>query len=630
MAGITTKFLKIDLNQFKLHLYGKPEIEMTLHFNTPSRRFYLSVIALVINEMKKNNKVTSILLKNHLDELILLNKTVGEAAGSSKKGYLLPRIYRKWKDALPDLEKAPLFKIIGRKKKYDDLMDKVYIFSEEEKDYWANLFEYMGSHENVRLKFAIDKLSLNLDDVSIVYGESTELSDSEAWKSFARHLKQGLEDQRYTEPVNRQTFEDNPIPEPENRNISIKSTQKKFIPIAVTGLIATLIFFVFWQYKVSVPKIEVAFVEKTASKLPEKPSIAVLPFENMSSDKEQEYFSDGITDSLITNLAKIEKILVISKNSTFTYKDKPKNIQEIAKELNVAYVLEGSVQKAGSTICITAQLIDGKTDHHVWADTYDSDGSMDEVFKLQDQVTDKIVSALALKLSPREKEKLVEKETQNLEAYDAYLRGVDHMRKFTPKDYVKAIEYFEKAVKLDPDYSEAYAKLAIIYMNALHIGQKFWDESGIDFPTARLLARHYVKKAIKKPTSTSFQVLARLEHFKRNFSEAVDYAEHAVAISPNDADALYTLGAIMVWTDKPEQGIKYIKKSIMLDPLYKSTGEIGRAYFIMGDYELAAKYIEKNLKDYPENYQIQGILASTYAYLGNDALAKKAYKKFRS
>ena len=168
----TTKFIKIDLNQFKLQLSCRPDIELSLHFNSPSRRFYLSVIALVINEMKKKDTSTSVLLQNHLDELILLNKTIGKGAGSSTKDHLLPRIYRKWKDVLPNLEKAPLFKIIGRKKRYDELMDKVYLFSEIEKDRWANLFEYMGSHENVRLRFAVDKLSLGWDDVYIVYGDS--------------------------------------------------------------------------------------------------------------------------------------------------------------------------------------------------------------------------------------------------------------------------------------------------------------------------------------------------------------------------------------------------------------------------------------------------------------------------
>jgi len=165
-------------------------------------------------------------------------------------------------------------------------------------------------------------------------------------------------------------------------------------------------------------------------------------------------------------------------------------------------------------------------------------------------------------------------------------------------------------------------------MSALGIGKKFWDESGKDFPTARLLARNYVEKAMKHPTSRGYQVLAILELYKRNFEEAVDNAELAVSISPNDADALYTLGRIMVYVGKPEECMKHYKRSIMLDPLHKSTGGIGFAYFAMGDYEQAIKYIEKHLKDYPENYGYRAPLAAAYAFLGNDIKAKKAFEEF--
>src|SRR4030042_2769756 len=142
--------INIDLNQFKLHIHLKHKIELTLHFHSPSRKFYLSMIAFVVNEMKKLGRITSIPLEKHSDLLALLNETVGGSAGSSDKENLLPRIYRKWKDTLPDLEGAPLFKVLGRKKEYEDGVGKTYRFTEAEKDSWANLFEYGGSKENVR------------------------------------------------------------------------------------------------------------------------------------------------------------------------------------------------------------------------------------------------------------------------------------------------------------------------------------------------------------------------------------------------------------------------------------------------------------------------------------------------
>jgi hypothetical protein len=165
--------IQIDLSEFKLHLHLKSRTQLTLHFNSPSRRFYLSVIALVVNEMKKLGKIKSIPLQEHVDLLVLLNESIGGSAGSSDLKNLLQRIYRKWKDVLPNLEEAPLFKVLGKKKgEGDGAIGKIYSFTDAEKDGWANLFEYMGSNENVRLKFAVDKIGVGLDETSIIFGDS--------------------------------------------------------------------------------------------------------------------------------------------------------------------------------------------------------------------------------------------------------------------------------------------------------------------------------------------------------------------------------------------------------------------------------------------------------------------------
>ena len=179
--------LQIDLSEFKLSLYLKNRTQLTLHFNSPSRRFYLSVIALTLNEMKRLGKVKSIPLQDHVDLLALLNESIGGAAGSSEKENLLTRIYRKWKDALPNLEEAPLFKVLGRKKEEGEgTIGKIYSFTDAEKDRWANLFEYAGSEENVRLKFAIDKIGVSLDETSLIFGD---FRDGEAWDQFLASLK---------------------------------------------------------------------------------------------------------------------------------------------------------------------------------------------------------------------------------------------------------------------------------------------------------------------------------------------------------------------------------------------------------------------------------------------------------
>ena len=186
MVEKTKNPIRIDLDEFKLHIHLR-KTQLTLHFNSPSRRFYLSVIALVVNEMKRLGRITSIPLEGHFGLLVLLNETIGGSAGSSDKENLLPRIYRKWKDVLPDLEDAPLFKVLGKRKEYDEGIGRTYPFAEAEKDSWANLFEYQGSEENVRLKFAIDKIGATLNDIAIIYKDSL---NGEAWEKFISSLKE--------------------------------------------------------------------------------------------------------------------------------------------------------------------------------------------------------------------------------------------------------------------------------------------------------------------------------------------------------------------------------------------------------------------------------------------------------
>jgi TolB-like protein/class 3 adenylate cyclase len=238
-----------------------------------------------------------------------------------------------------------------------------------------------------------------------------------------------------------------------------------------------------WHFYMRSPEIEPASVEQMADPLPDKPSIAVLPFDNMSGDPEQEYFSDGLTDELIGDLAKISGILVISRNSAFTYKGKQIKISQVAKELNVSYVLEGSVQKSGDKVRIRAQLIDGKTDHHLWSESYD--GVMDDIFELQDKITGKIVSALAVTLTPDEQDRISDKGTDNILAYEAFLKGYEHYTKFTAENLLKSIEYYKQAIQIDPKFSRAYSAAALSYfMLGLY---SFPKELGISPPEGAAL-----------------------------------------------------------------------------------------------------------------------------------------------
>ncbi len=208
------------------------------------------------------------------------------------------------------------------------------------------------------------------------------------------------------------------------------------------------------------PRIEPASVEHMAFPLPDRPSIAVLPFTNMSGDPEQDYFADGITDDLITDLSKISGLFVIARNSSFSYKGQQVKVRQVAEDLGVRYVLEGSVRRAGDQVRINAQLIDATTGGHLWADRYD--GTLANVFALQDEVIGKIVSALAVNLAVNEEAQRAQFETDHSEAYDAFLQGWAHYQLRTPDDLAKSVPYFEEAIRVDGGYTRAHAALAAV------------------------------------------------------------------------------------------------------------------------------------------------------------------------
>jgi len=223
---------------------------------------------------------------------------------------------------------------------------------------------------------------------------------------------------------------------------------------------------------------------------------------------------------------------------------------------------------------------------------------------------------------------ITDKGTDNIAAYDAFLKGMSHIRRFTPQDYVEGIDSFKNAIKLDPDYSHAYAALAFAYWNTFSGGDGFYEKLNINFTFSRILARDYLRTAMKKPTAYSYILMALMELWRRHYRKSIEYAEKAVANSPNNADILTYLGYILTATGSPEMGIEYQKKAIMLDPLHGTTMGIGVAYFTMGKYEEAVKYIEKGLSDKPEMIPFYAFSASAHAFIGNDDKAKKAYEKW--
>ena len=621
--------IRIDLNQFKLHIKIEHKIELSLHFDSPSRRFYLSVMAFVVNEMQKLGRITSIPMEEHYELLALLNETVGGSAGSSDKENLLPRIYKKWKGALPDLENAPLFRVMGRKKEFDNGIVRTYRFAEEEKDSWANLFEYKGSGEHVRLRFSIDTIGAGLDDVVIVYGEGPVLANADAWKRFITDLKQKMEDKPKPERAYRVSMKEAKTPASPLKKwkIALSSRWKWPALAAVIVFVVGVATLAVWKYYFYSPQAEVVSVEKMAFPLPDKPSIAVLPFDNISGDPEQEYFSDGMTDDLITDLSKISGLFVITRNSVFQYKGKPVDVKRISSELGVRYVLEGSVRRSEGKVRINAQLIDATTGGHLWAERYD--GKLGDVFALQDKITGKIVAALAVKLTAGEELHATHKETSNIAAYDSFLQGWGHYIRCTPDNYAKAIPYFEKAIELDPYYGRAHAALASIYWESFY---KFWHSNlGIPWRETKVRADKYIKTAMKNPTPLAYLVASKMLIGSFEHEKASAKAVQAIALDPNNVNSYIAMAYTLIYAGRPKEAFGFIQKAMRLDPQYPAyyLFVLGLAHFGMDRFEEAATSFERALKRNPENYVPLIPLAAAYAHLNREQDATATIEKLK-
>jgi adenylate cyclase len=341
---------------------------------------------------------------------------------------------------------------------------------------------------------------------------------------------------------------------------------------------------------------------------PDKPSIAVLPFVNMSQDTEQEYFSDGITEDLITDLSKISGLFVIARNSVFTYKGKAVKVNQVSQELGVRYVLEGSVRKAGDRVRITAQLVDAGTGGHLWAERYDRD--LEDIFALQDEVTQKIVAALEVKLGKDEKKRLVHKETDNLEAYDWYLRGLECSNRFTQKANAQAREMFEKSVDLDKSFAHAYAGLGWTYFNDWTRG---WSQDPQSLDKAFELAQKAT--SLNESLPQAHYLLGFVHLWERRHEDAIAALEKVIALEPNDADGHAGLAEILTWVGREEEAVELVKEAMRLNPHYPVwyLTILGWAYTIMERYEEAIEALERALIRNPDLLSTHIALATIYS-----------------
>ena len=364
--------------------------------------------------------------------------------------------------------------------------------------------------------------------------------------------------------------------------------------------------------------VEVASVKKMAFPLPDKPSIAVLPFTNMSGDPKQDYFSDGITEEIITGLSKVPRLFVIARNSTFTYKGRAVKVQQVAEDLGVKYVLEGSVRKANERVRITAQLIDATTGKHLWAEKYDRD--LKDIFALQDEIMMKVIAALQVKLTEGEQALIVAGGTNNFEAYTKFLQGLEYGKRFNREGNLLARNITQEAIDLDPNYPRGYRLLATTHWLDVTLGIS-------PSPKQSLMkaAQLYQKVIAMDPSdAVAHAFLGMVYTLMRQHEKGVAEAEKAVALNPNAADAQAFFGNILHFNGRHNEAIAAITKAIRLNPFPPNWYFLflGYACCNAGRYEEAIEALKKALRVSPDNIFAHIRLAETYSLSGREQEAR--------
>ena len=362
--------------------------------------------------------------------------------------------------------------------------------------------------------------------------------------------------------------------------------------------------------------------------VPEKPSLAVLPFINMSRDPEQEYFSDGMTEDIITALSRIRWFFIISRNSTFAYKGRAVDVRKVAKELGVRYVLEGSVRKAGSRVRVTAQLIDGDTGKHVWANRYDRE--LDDVFSVQDELTETIVGALDPELGKAERERAKAKRPENLDAWDVYQRGLWHLYHYTKDDIEKAQQLFRHATLLDPNLGVAFSGLAEAFYFSLVYGHS--DAPEHDREEALVAARTAVE--LDGEDAVAHCTLGRIYYVRREHDLAIAELQTALELNPSLAWAHYGVGAALVFSGRAREALPFLQSAMKLSPRDPNMGSflvrMADAHLFMRDYDEAIAWAKKALRQSGFQWSRYAVLVSALGHLGRLQEAKRALQELRT
>ena len=378
------------------------------------------------------------------------------------------------------------------------------------------------------------------------------------------------------------------------------------VSLALLGIAAVAIWIFYWVPAHTPEKVTTP--EKTSAILSGKPSLAVLPFKNLSGDTQQEYFSDGITEDIITDLSKFSGLFVIASNTVFTYKNKSVKIEEIGQELGVRYVIEGSVQKAGDRVRINAQLIDPPSGHHLWAERYER--GLKDIFALQSEIVQTIVATLAIKVGEAELARAMRKDTQNLKAYDYLLRGWGHYNQKSRSANIKAKKLFRKVIELDPDYGSAYYALGWAYFMDATSG---WTE----FPAqAMKRAQDLGKEALRleESNASAHALVGTCYLYQGEYDLAINELQRAITLNPNSPVGYHSLGMGWLYSGLTDDAIIALETALRLDPTrYNTNFFLGLGYYFKGRYDDAISILKRGLSRVPNHQEMHIALAAAYA-----------------
>ena len=393
--------------------------------------------------------------------------------------------------------------------------------------------------------------------------------------------------------------------DPRNENASRRSPWRWLAGIAVLVVVSTVVVFTILKNNIAASK-------------PKISAIAVLPLENLSGDPDQEYFADGMTEALISNLSRIHSLKVISRTSAMRYKGARMKLPDIARELNVDAIVEGTVQRAGSDVLITTQLVDPATDTALWSQNYKR--QMSDVLKLQGDIAQAIVSEIRTNITAAERNKISGNMSIDPAAYDAYLQGRYHMRSLNEEGLRQATEYFQKAIAVDPNYAQAYAGLSDAY-----VWRGIWGK--LSFVEVEQPARQAALKAVEldPESAEGLQALSTIKYnYDWDWQGAEADAVHALALEPNSVDALRTYGYLLMALGRHDESISQFEKAAQLDPVSSnSQSDLGRAYYRARRFEEAIPHFQKAAELDPSNNSVGGRLVDTYIEMRryDDAMA---------